>query len=71
MAENSDVYRKLAQDIKAMFEKELGKFDISDFSIVSGIINRETFSASTNADSWSYDNLSPEQKADYNFMMHM
>ena len=71
MAENSDVYRKLAQDIQVMFEKELGKFDYSDFSMVSGIINREIFSASTNAYGWSYDNLTPEQKADYDFMMHM
>jgi hypothetical protein len=22
-------------------------------------------------DGWSYDNLTPEQKADYDFMMHM
>ena len=77
MAENSDGYRKLAQDIKAMFEKELGKFDYSDFSLVFSIIKRENFSASTkvsastNAYGWSYDNLTPEQKADYDFMMHM
>jgi len=71
MAENSDVYRKLAQDIKVMFEKELGKFDYSDFSLVFSIIKRENFSASTNAYDWSYDNLTPEQKADYDFMMHM
>ena len=69
MAEHSDIYRKLAQDIQAMFEKELGKFDYSDFSMVSGIINRETFSSSTNAYGRSSDNLTPEQKAEYDFMM--
>ena len=58
-------------------EKELGKFDYSDFSLVFSIIKRENFSASTkvsastNAYGWSYDNLTPEQKADYDFMMHM
>ena len=77
MTEHSDIYRKLAQDIKAMFEKEQGKFDYSDFSLAFSIINRENFSASTNvsgstnANGWSYNNLTPERKADYDFMMHM
>ena len=50
---------------------EVVKFDYSDFSMVSGIINRETFSVSNNANGWSYNNLTPERKADYDFMMHM
>ena len=49
MAEHSDVYRKLAQDIQAMFETELGKLDYRDCSKVFGIICRENFSVAANA----------------------
>jgi hypothetical protein len=69
MAENSDVYRKLAQDIQAMFETELGKLDYRDCSKVFGIIWRENFSVAANACGRGSDNLTPDQQAEADLMM--
>jgi hypothetical protein len=71
MVKNNDCYRKLAQGIVAMFEKELGKFDFGDFDSVAEMIRREISSPNADATGWSYDKLTPEEKADYDFMMNM
>jgi hypothetical protein len=62
--------RKIAMEIKTIFERELGRFDLIDYIAVDSIIMKELFDSSSRFRA-VYDKLSPELRDQIDFMMRL
>lgn len=72
MCEDVNKYEKLALKIKKLIESRLGEFSSKNFSEVAKVLGFQLLPLKLGSSfNEYYSNLSDEDRAELNFMMHM